>query len=185
MILSARWSLYWHTRGPANNPPGPIQFVYGKFSDHSPASSQGALRAALVESIERHRKFGIRTAIIGQVPELGLDTPSCLVRPALGKGADSCRGFTREQALAWQEPVDEILLSLDRQFGLDVDVILPSRTMCASGRYCTLTQGETLLYRDSQHLSTAGAVLRAPRDLMPSLLQSLAGLAETKRDNVP
>jgi hypothetical protein len=162
VILVGRWALnslgprYGHEAG------GPAVI--------SPAGIRDNPRA-FCEGVERTFTYlqdrGREIVFVGQAPEIGWEVPSVLAR-ARWFGRTLPPGPSISAYQDRQRVVTACLSNLSRTY--KIRVIGLSEILCATGT-CSVEQNGISLYRDSYHLSAAGAEL-----LGPALEQALADL---------
>jgi len=92
---------------------------------------------------------GIRVAILRDTPRPGFDVPACLARADwVGKDASECT-FVQHSELA------DVVYAIDRTIASEFKGVLAVDlfpVICPAGT-CDVERGDTVLYRDSNHLS--------------------------------
>jgi hypothetical protein len=108
----------------------------------------------LERTLARLAKTGARVCVVLDVPELKFPIPHALLT-ARQRGLDEeFLTLTREEAEAGQAAVESDIRALAARY--PVDIVDPKDSLCASGR-CEIGDGRTSFYRDTAHLTVAGA----------------------------
>jgi len=115
----------------------------------------------------------IRALIIGQTPEFAYSIPSCVAR----RGGDFCR-VPRNSFDAQKSPVDSMLKSVVARH-TNARFWDPVNVFCGVA-WCSPSDGDTLLFRDTDHLSRQGAL--AGSRLLEPYLDWLLDFARSARD---
>lgn len=110
-------------------------------------------------TVDRLLAAGKTVVLVYPVPEIGYSVPSAL-RRVLATGRDPAS--LNPPLAAFQERQDIILPILDR-VGTSARIIraYPHKKLCGSGR-CLIYANGKALYKDDDHLSTAGAEFVLP-----------------------
>ena len=120
-----------------------------------------ALRSSLVDILTRLRKAGHEVTLVHQAPQLpGYNPRSCLLFELLASRGSAC---------SVSVPRAQVDQQMDRAWALessaadlaDVDSISFDDALCGPD-FCRALQGERWMYRDSAHLSVAGAETLRP-----------------------
>jgi hypothetical protein len=115
----------------------------------------------------------IRALVIGQTPEFTYSIPSCVAR----RGTEFCR-VPRNSFDAQKSPVDSMLKSVVARH-TNARFWDPADVFCGVA-WCSPSDGDRLLFRDTDHLSRRGA-LAGSRFLEP-YLDWLLDFAPSARD---
>ena len=139
VVISARWSRML---------PGSAKQL------KSEVAATIRLHDTLTQMVQRIRtEVGPRPAIIliGSTPEFDSWPATCLARAAKsGLGRAQCtRAIAADRE--WGPKADRVLIGI-----AGVTVILPRRSFCTGDR-CQTVAGDTILYRDDDHLTNEGA----------------------------
>ena len=164
VIIHARFALHWLTERPAYEAHMPSKFV-GR-EGKSPPTSAAESQENFVIGLEETLKFlkSKKVVIVGAIPYQGVDTAQCLTRPTFiisqEKLINNCSGFSRDQVFQRLDDVNSILKSYAEKHG--AIFIDPTETFCPKrSPNCIRVKDNTLLYKDDDHLSRAGATLLA------------------------
>lgn len=113
------------------------------------------------------RRLGLVPVFVAPPPQSGQDIGQCLIRAAqLNLNASECN-FLREEAERRQENVFKFLRDLEQY----ASVIWLDQAICEAG-VCQASIGDTLIYRDSGHLSYEGSSLVGQKLNLYQLIQS-------------
>jgi hypothetical protein len=115
----------------------------------------------------------IRALVIGQTPEFKYSIPSCVAR----RGGDFCR-VPRNPFEAQKSPIDSMLKSVVARHA-NARFWDPANVFCGVA-WCRPSAGDTLLFRDTDHLSRQGAL--AGSRLLEPYLDWLLDFAPSARD---
>lgn len=162
VMLHARFALHWNTTRPSDEGGRP-KFV-GDHQGTAPkdvAHSQRNFIKGLTDTVRLLKESGKEIVLIGAVPHLGVDLPSCFSRPSyllsVEQLNDGCGGLTREHAVARAGEVNSILKDLGEELGYifvdPVPIFCPDET----AKFCRRIEGNKLLYKDDDHVSRYGA----------------------------
>lgn len=120
----------------------------------SPVGVEEAL-VALSQTLDRLHKLGKRVVLIAPPPSVGLDYSSCVERQLTGKlvlGRNDCA-----MDIETRRSYDERVLSfIEGARRLPVGIVDPAELLCDERR-CVTHMENVMLYRDSGHMSYAGA----------------------------
>jgi len=105
-------------------------------------------------TLERIAKTGSRVCVVFDVPEIEFGYPNALVAARQRGLDDRFSRLTRAQAEAGQAAVERDMRALAARY--PVDIVDLKDALCASGR-CEIGDGKTFYYRDTNHLTVAGA----------------------------
>jgi peptidoglycan/LPS O-acetylase OafA/YrhL len=158
VILAAYWGWYLQT-------PGRGQYAealdpFGRPDDlgaGTAADNNGKFRAALQATVSALRARGVRVWILRQVPAQGLYVPEALAEAQWRSGSVTAIAVPLAAHRASQYVVDAVLQGMPGVEGL----LDPASILCPGGT-CSATVGDQSAYRDSSHLSSAGARLLKP-----------------------
>ena len=158
VILVARWS-YYITGG-----------YYGKheaFVTDSNTPATSSIEATLifernfVSLVQQFVREGREVIIVKQVPEQFNFNPRDAFYSAVHTGENfQLQGISKVMNDAFQASSNSVIDTLATQPG--VHSIDPATLLCTQGGLCTLLNNDQLLYRDEDHLSTAGALRLEP-----------------------
>jgi len=158
VFISSRWTMYYETYRPKGEE-GSRKFV-SLTDDAIPSipDSQAAMRQGLKATLERIRATGAEAYVLGPLPHLGRDPTSCLSRPPLGKSSpmDGCVYLSAGYEITRHRETVEMIKSVIEEIGYGeyIEFIEP---MCTDKSACDSVIDGTLLYKDDDHLSVAGA----------------------------
>lgn len=157
VVLVARWS-YYVTGGPEKMRVGFITDS-NKVSTN-PGEAQRVLERNLGTMVRSMLSAGIEVYIVKQVPEqTGFNTREAFYTAVRTREPLEARGITIAENTAYQERANSAIDSLSKLPG--VHVIDPSSVLCGEN-LCPLSEGEVLLYRDANHVSTFGVMKLKP-----------------------
>jgi len=117
--------------------------------DQGPALYDGFSR-----TIESLIKAGKSVTLVGDVPRFSQD-PSLCVYSVFGKSSASC-SLSLEDLERQRSIYDDILKRLSKEFGLTYLTI--DKSLCVDN-VCSMLKGDTILYRDNNHLNIIGSKL--------------------------
>jgi len=111
--------------------------------------------------VQQLSREGRKVYIVEQVPEqFNFDTRDAFYRAVhSGQGLQSLAISTKDNA-AYQALPNSVIGTLSTLPG--VYIIDPATILCKEGGLCELESGGRLIYRDEDHLSTAGAMVLEP-----------------------
>jgi peptidoglycan/LPS O-acetylase OafA/YrhL len=156
VLIVARYAAHVTGRGygPDDAPgkfhiqaPGPL--IPAPHVDYSEIFSRG-LRDTLTFLASADKKI----VFVHQVPELGFDPRSCIIRPLSFSGSHDCRiarTLVEERQASYRSIVDSILVDFP-----NVGVFDPMKHLCDE-TYCHAVIDGKMMYRDWQHISVDGA----------------------------
>jgi peptidoglycan/LPS O-acetylase OafA/YrhL len=156
VVLVGRWSKY--ETGAGLGPDGARHtFLSGPGGDNA-----GIMAAGLTASVAAIRQAlgeDVRIIIVGQPPEPGFDAGECIAfRRMLRLSASACESIDRTLNADRRARSDAVLAELAPRLKVE---ILPLMNGLCDERTCRTWRDGTLLYRDDDHLSPAGAMLFA------------------------
>jgi peptidoglycan/LPS O-acetylase OafA/YrhL len=164
VVLIARWALLAETTRFGDEEGAPAFLADDKDDTASLANNRRVLAEGLertVTTLQRTRP-GVRVILVGQAPEPGVNAAKCLARAIhLKRPQERCRSVSEPMVRERLAYADGVLRQVAGKTGAELFML--SDRMCAEGR-CPTVEGETILYRDDDHLSPDGARLVA-RDL--------------------
>jgi peptidoglycan/LPS O-acetylase OafA/YrhL len=138
VILAAQWSK-------------PDRFISS--AERAP-QGVSIFSVGLERTLARLTKAGARVCVVLDVPELRYPLPGALLT-ARQRGLDEeYLTLTREEARASLAAAERDIRALAARY--PVDVVDPKDVLCASGR-CEIGDGKLAYYRDTNHLTVAGA----------------------------
>ncbi|MEQ1899391.1 MAG: acyltransferase family protein [Devosia sp.] len=115
---------------------------------------------AMRATIKAIEAMGRKAIIIAPPPRADGDTGRCLERRATGKLVLNARADCTYSRKTYERNFAPTLRFLHDVAESGIDMIWPIDTLCDS-ESCRVADGQTPLYRDSRHLSTAGSVFVA------------------------
>ncbi|GFM31403.1 acyltransferase 3 [Novosphingobium sp. PY1] len=164
VILSARWSTTVQSLARTTLPDGSMVR-----SDRVASDALRTELTALVAQIRKTLGDGPEIILIGSTPEFGFWPANCFARAAkFGSDASRCRKASAEDA-HWGPLADSILARIKAQ---RLTVVLPRATLCARHQQCLTAIGDSILFRDDDHLSNEGSQFIAAQ-IDPQLTQAL------------
>ncbi len=149
VLMTSRWARYvngttFGNDGPFFDPSLPIAS-----EDHS-----AEIAAKLDAAVSAYRAAGASPVLVADVPEIGYDASYVTAREALhGRVADL--DPVTSVVMERQKLSLRVLSDVAKAHGLTL--LKPTDVLCGAER-CRTRDGDTLLYRDEDHLSEAGAV---------------------------
>jgi peptidoglycan/LPS O-acetylase OafA/YrhL len=164
VVLVARWALAAETTRFGDEEGEPAFLADDKDDTASVANSRRVLAEGLERSVTaiRQARPGVRIILVGQVPEPGVGVAKCLARAIhLGRPREPCQSVSEAMVRERQAYADSVLRQVAARTGAELFML--SDQMCADGR-CATVRGDTILYRDDDHLTADGARL-VGRDL--------------------
>jgi peptidoglycan/LPS O-acetylase OafA/YrhL len=143
VVMSAYWSTYFREDGPLSK-------LTGNTTAHGTQVAQGAL----LSTIQWLRDNGRQVVLIGPVPvhEHSVPMALALAKVTNRKLIDS----TFDEQHLKHSPFFKVVESIKRGDGMQFSFLDPIQWMCAKN--CVVMKAGTALYRDSHHLSIAGAM---------------------------
>ncbi len=158
IFLVARWS-YYVTGGQR----GLLTARITDSNSPSMSSAEAALvfERNLIPMVQELSREGRKVTIVEQVPEqFNFNTRDAFYR-AVHSGQDvRSLAISTKDNEAYQALPNSVIDGLTTLPG--VHVIDPATMLCKSGDLCELENGGRLIYRDEDHLSTAGAMILGP-----------------------
>lgn len=162
VMLVARWAWYTETTDFA------FDRHYVNLTDDidgapSEQNSKRVFETALARTVSALTAAGKNVVLVGQVPELGFDLPSCLTRrelPPLFFDWPQCGVPIGLMARRLQ--FTNTVISSYSHSSSAVQILLASDVLCP-GAECNATLDGHLLYSDDNHVSRAGATLLAEK----------------------
>jgi hypothetical protein len=125
----------------------------------SDANTRVVFKTALEQTIEDLERSGKKVIVMGDVPDIGIDVPTCIARSRMFMGRSrTCDVEARVVAKALDYSngtISEIAAARG-----DVCTFFPQSVLCEADRCASAIDG-TVLYYDNQHLSGAGAIFLA------------------------
>jgi hypothetical protein len=110
------------------------------------------------ETLHTLRSLGITPIVFSPPPRDGRDLGGCVAKAMLfHEDASSCN-FPLEATTAWHKGLEPFLAQVER----DAEVVYLSKGLCA-GDTCSASIANTILYRDTGHLTHAGSALLGQR----------------------
>jgi hypothetical protein len=148
VVLVARWSLYangWIKEGRLQDATHFLTANKGGLANQE--TSRAALELQIPNTIERLNRANIKVLVIQNPPILNFD----VFNPRKTKEQIQ---VTRAQYQQQNQFIDQIFSSLNLTYSYD-----PSEKLCPSSQsQCITEQGDTVLYRDDNHLNKDGAL---------------------------
>lgn len=149
IVVSARWSTIMPglARAAAPGSDGPAR-------DRTATLALRQRLQAFVGKIRESVGPRPRIVLVGSTPEFDFWPANCFARAAkIGSGSEICRNAPPRDG-HWSVLADRALAGLEQP---DVAVILPRRYFCTGSAQCSTAIGQTILYRDDDHLSNEGS----------------------------
>jgi peptidoglycan/LPS O-acetylase OafA/YrhL len=142
VVISAFWSTYFHEDGPLTAQAG-----------NPPAKGTDAAKNALASTIQWLRDNGRQVVLIGPVPVYAKSVPLALaLEEAYGRQfLHSSAQEQKKKNVSFFEVVDAV-----QRVGTSFQFLDPIQWLCAVD--CIVMKKDVSLYRDSNHLSVAGAM---------------------------
>lgn len=134
--------------------------------------------AAMQATIKAVEAMGKKAVIIAPPPRADGDTGRCLERRATGKLVLNARADCTYGRKTYERNFAPTLRFLDALRDSGIDMIWPIDTLC-NAETCRVAEGQTPLYRDSRHLSTAGSIVVAKALGIGPRLDALVDAAAT------
>ena len=158
IFLIARWTYY------VEGGPNAVRVAYITDSGQvttSPAEARQVLARTLAPEVERFTGEGRQVIIVEQVPEqLHYDTRTLFYATVRAGMAVPVPSVSAAENAAYQARSNSVINALAGTPG--VTVIDPTSLFCQEGGPCALEKSGTLLYKDENHLSVAGALSLQP-----------------------
>lgn len=153
VLLVSRWALWTTHAGPALALTMPDLPAARKPTGEG---SRAAFPVALRRTVEAIRKAGAQVLVVGQVPEFRVDPAECLIR-AEYFGGDSARCVSESL-----EQAEKFTGSDTKEIKKVVQEVPGTGVLFLSGLFCdaagcAAATPDELLYRDTNHLTLAGA----------------------------
>ncbi len=146
VVLAGAWPAYKRLIDDANR-------------ELSDANTRRVFRAALERTVEDLERAGKKVIVMGDVPDIRVDVPTCIARSSMFLGR--ARTCDAEASLVAKtlDYTNAAIAEIAAARG-DVCTFLPETVLCEAGRCASSIDG-TVLYYDNQHLSSAGALYLA------------------------
>jgi len=178
VILAGRWGLQWNNTRPENEGKSKKYVVLKGGEPRTLKHTRFAFKKSLRNTIKFMKENGIKLTIIGGTPHLGNNPAGCLTRPMyLYNDVDKlkCQTLKMPAAMARIREVDALLKEQEVKYPKIVSYIDVAKHLCIEGNeYCSMFDGDTILYRDDDHLSVAGSKLIVRKYLREELASSLS-----------
>lgn len=159
IFLVASWSSY--VMGGPNQIRGQRIAKPNEISK-SPEEAQNTLQKHLMSMVQQLADEQRIVYILKQVPEQSYFDARRLFYQAIATGKEiQTRGVSSSENATYRAYADAAIDSVAKIPG--VHAIDPSPILCEKNSGCPLRRGETLLYRDGNHVSFAGAMLFEPQ----------------------
>lgn len=174
IIVIGRWSMASETTRFAQERGTRYFLRDAQSGPQTIADSRRALQAALRRTVDEllARQPNARILFLGQAPEVGYEASECMLRGMIyGRRTPQCERTV--QGAAERLQFSNAVLSSLAMERPRVSALLLGRMLCRSGS-CPTRIGQTLLYRDDDHLTSEGAKLL----LSPCLSELLARLKQ-------
>ncbi|WGF86438.1 acyltransferase family protein [Marinivivus vitaminiproducens] len=161
VIIAGLWSRLTDDRPIAGADPGPFTLL----ADHATASesvadSRRVFARALQSTVSEITSRGVPVLLVGQVPELGFDVVTCVLRARFNERDErACMETDTESALA-RLAFSNGVIQLIADGSLMIEAYLPAHSICRKGR-CKVAHGGTPIYADDRHLNDIGSTLLA------------------------
>ena len=167
VILVARWSYY--VMGGQNGRAAAF-ITDSNSASTNPAEAEAAFERTFIPMVLQLVREGREVYIVEQVPEQFYFNERDVFYHAVHTGdALLFQGISAKESEAYQALPNATINSLAKYRG--VHVIDPAALLCKSSGLCELAQKGVFLYRDEDHLSTAGAMSLEP--LFTRLFESM------------
>jgi hypothetical protein len=156
VILIARWALNASSTRPSGEP-GPPVYLATKTGETGP--NEALFKQGLDNTIRRLNALGVRTIILGGIPEIGWNVPRRLATFSRF-GLRAADGPAYSEIEKRNTVADRFLSDAAERYGAEFIPIAP--IFCNPA--CAVIEGDRPLYVDDDHLSVYGAVnVLAPR----------------------
>ncbi|MEM1232144.1 MAG: acyltransferase family protein, partial [Pseudomonadota bacterium] len=133
VVLAISWNSRWRAMG----------------SDREDRQGIARQQAALEKLLQELKALSVPVAVLGQVPQWTHDPMPCVAGQALELLRSDCAVELPAAALA--DDFERVHQGLAGLAGPGLTVLLPHRSLCATGR-CLTTIADTFLYADRGHL---------------------------------
>jgi hypothetical protein len=183
VILAARWTFI--VNGDHRKPiaSGALELIDLQDTPSAAAGNAGAFEAGLRRTVARLQELGKDVVLVGPVPEVGYDVPSA-THVALKTDRD-VDALISPSLAEHEERHRQVLAVFDaiQHGGTSPTILHPAAYLCERGT-CRAAIDGAPLYRDDNHLSTAGSNFLAPmfdevfRQLAPRLASAEYQAAE-------
>lgn len=159
IVLAARWPVYALETGfgVSENVAGAPTYslLASKEAPFSASNSVEVFRASLGNTIDQLVRAGKKVIVVGAVPEMMFDVPSCVARKRMSLLPAVDCGLPQGTVVERVGEVNSAIEDATRQY--KALAVFPSQMLCREG-YCRVESPTTeILYYDHNHLSTAGA----------------------------
>ncbi|TCK16734.1 peptidoglycan/LPS O-acetylase OafA/YrhL [Ancylobacter aquaticus] len=155
VVLAGRWAGLW--TGVSNEVGGALRarLTDGETVSASPEETKRVFARSLTRTLERLSKLGLKTIIIGQVPEQGFDVPRAAALARLFALNDP-GGVARQEVEERAGEVDTVLAELSA--GRNGVKLLSIWPVFCGPKSCGIERDGKPLYVDDDHLSHWGAI---------------------------
>jgi len=164
----ARWNYYLTG--------GPDKIRAARITDSAtisstPADAQAVLQRDLTRMVLQFTALGRRVYIVDQVPEqFSFNTRTAFYRAAHTGESVAALPVTVKESDVYREGSVAVFDSL--KMTPHLTTIDPAKILCAGGTTCPIEEDGTVLYRDSDHISSEGAMTLLP--LFESLFKTMS-----------
>jgi peptidoglycan/LPS O-acetylase OafA/YrhL len=157
VALSARWTVYTENKRVSKEDSGPITYLVDE-TDRARTSetSRRVFARTLDNTVAALRASGKKVVILGPVPALGINIPTCLARNYLPLGGQKSCAALFERVAARNEATIKVIQAVTVAHP-GVCVFYPHTVLC-NQKECPGTHGDKILYVDDDHLSATGAI---------------------------
>jgi len=155
VILVSRWSRYTETLPSKGEEGLPIYLTDDASSERSPGNSRRVLSDSVGRTVSELQQLGLRVALVGQVPEFGIDTARCVVH-ARWTSRPETRCFADSASVRARLSASTVILRELASAHPGLRIVDPLPLFCDE-RLCRSVLRNELLYSDDDHLSLAGA----------------------------
>jgi len=156
VILAARWALSTNGTRYKREPGLSVKLVDLQLSGNSYLTNINLFDIGLRRTIDSLIKLGKKVVLVGQVPEVGYDVPSVNYVTSITKR--EIKSLISPTLSEYNERVKNIkLIFTTLKKEKNVKIIEPYEYLC-DREYCNVIEGNNLLYRDDDHLSTYGSI---------------------------
>ncbi|MCU1376751.1 MAG: hypothetical protein JWO68_4037, partial [Actinomycetia bacterium] len=155
VVLAARWSFYAETSRFGEEQGRVVVLVDDETRTPGAADTKRVIRDALIRTISELQAAGKAVVVVSQVPEVGVDVPSCVTRNAMQLSVKRPCQVSQREALERTAFIDTLVRSVhapERR----VCAVVPSAIICSEATCRSVLSGKPI-YVDDDHLTTAGA----------------------------
>ncbi|MDC8758855.1 acyltransferase family protein [Janthinobacterium fluminis] len=158
VMLASRGPLYIDGRGFGEAEAGKYNRYLKSLRNPGLNGNAGVFQAELNATVASLRKAGKEVILLVDIPELGFSPESCVrTRPVtITQAVRSPCAVSAELALQRNAEYRAILQSSLKE-NPGVKIFDPAKTLC-DDKYCWAMRGNTVLYRDDNHLSYFGSM---------------------------